>query len=200
MNPILWTHWIDNNLTEKLHKKQVRRVGGRLVLMTSNDPSPLRFRTTQALGTSVSQGPSMGEECARVPLLWLGPTLPCCFRHYSLSNLHAIKYSGHRKNVRKCSSVISKDRLHCLAFKIALPKWAFHNWASKFSFYSLFMYYATIKINYAPSSWEEIRFGCKLEERKRHTFQRQVTVSVSPPKAWIPSILRQISGGSPQLS
>lgn len=157
----------------------------------------------QELDTSASGPSDVGnvQLSCRVPLLWVAYMLPCCFRHYSTSHLHAIKYTRHRKSVRQCSSVISKDTLHCLAFKIALPKWAFHNWASKFSFYSLFMYYATIRINYAASSWEEIRFQCELEEeRERCTSHRKVTVSYSSQKRQSPSLRGQISDDGPQLS
>lgn len=84
---------------------------------------------------------------------------------------------------------IPKDRLHCLAFKTALPKWAFHNWASTLSFYSLLMYFATININYAASSWGETRFGCEVgEERIKRSFQKKVIVSAPcSPKHWSPS-------------
>lgn len=139
---------------------------------------------------------------------WGQWTLPSSFTHHSISNLHASKYSRHMERVRKCSSVISKDRLHCLAFKIALPKWAFHNWASEFSFYSLFMYSATIRINYAVSSQEEIRFGGELGKERIKWRKEDYCIWFFPPPPPLPQAQGvlphtdrfQISDGSPQLS
>lgn len=162
-------------------------MGGRLDSTTSQVLPPLKLLHS---GLSRSRTPQLARTYPEVPCGVPSPaagwTLPCYPTHCSISNLHAIKFSGHRKSARKGSSVISKDGLHCLAFRIALPKWAFSNWASRFCFYSLFVYYATIRINYAASSWREIRFGCKLgEERKRCTSQRKRIVPDSPKSAGV---------------
>lgn len=96
--------------------------------MTSEVPSVSRVTcswTAQQPAAQLARAPAEAGNVPcpiEVPLLRLGWTLPCCYRHYSISNLHAVKYARHRKSVRECGSVISKDRLHCLAFKIALPK------------------------------------------------------------------------------